>query len=115
MKPPPRAEAALQATDAHGAAPGAAPVLVLPATLTHREASACLRMLEQSLKKVTAPQVVVDASALTAFDTSALAVLLECRREALGEHKTFAVKDLPQALVGMSKLYGVDGLLPAAA
>jgi len=57
----------------------------------------------------------VDASALTTFDTSALAVLLECRREALGENKSFAVKDLPQALVGMSKLYGVDGLLPAAA
>lgn len=105
----------MQAATGNGATPGAAPVLVLPVTLTHREASACLRMLEQSLKKVTTPQVVVDASALTAFDTSALAVLLECRREALGENKSFAVKDLPQALVGMSKLYGVDGLLPAAA
>ncbi|TXD13237.1 STAS domain-containing protein [Extensimonas vulgaris] len=106
MKPPPRAEEAQAA--------GATPSLALPATLTHREASACLRALEQKLDQVAAPQIVVDASALAAFDTSALAVLLECRREALARGKSFAVKNLPAALGGMSKLYGVDVLLPAA-
>jgi ABC-2 type transport system ATP-binding protein len=48
------------------------------------------------------------------FDTSALAVLLECRREALADGKAFVVKGLPQALVGMAGLYGVDALLQAA-
>ena len=51
-------------------------MLVLPSELTHEQASACLRMLVQGLKVLKGPQVVVDASALTVFDTSALAVLL---------------------------------------
>jgi phospholipid transport system transporter-binding protein len=48
------------------------------------------------------------------FDTSALAVLLECRREVLADGKAFVVKGLPPALVGMAGLYGVDALLQAA-
>jgi predicted metal-binding protein len=39
--------------------------------------------------------VVADASPLQKFDSSALAVLLECRREALLQRKSFAVKALP--------------------
>ncbi|KAB7544665.1 STAS domain-containing protein [Verminephrobacter sp. Larva24] len=42
---------------------------------------------------------------------TALAVLLECRRAALSEGRGFAVQDLPLALAGMARLYGVDGLL----
>ena len=49
------------------------------------------------------------------FDTSALAVLLEFRREALAAGLGFAVQGLPQALQGMAGLYGVDGLLNDAA
>lgn len=89
-------------------------LLVLPAELTHRQASACLRMLVQGLKAHRAVEVVVDAGALTAFDTSALAVLLECRREALADGKTFSVKGLTPALLGMAGLYGVDVLLQPA-
>ena len=50
-------------------------MLVLPAELTHRQASDALRMLLQALKAQREPQVVVDAGALATFDTSALAVL----------------------------------------
>ena len=89
-------------------------MLVLPSELTHEQASACLRMLVQGLKVLKGPQVVVDASALAVFDTSALAVLLECRREVLADGKAFVVKGLPPALVGMAGLYGVDALLQAA-
>ena len=89
-------------------------MLVLPSELTHRQASGCLRMLVQGLQVLKGPEVVVDASALAVFDTSALAVLLECRREALAERKSFAVKGLPASLAGMAGLYGVDTLLPAA-
>jgi phospholipid transport system transporter-binding protein len=89
-------------------------MLVLPSELTYDQASACLRMLVQGLKVLKGPEVVVDASALTVFDTSALAVLLECRRQALADGKAFVVKGLPVALMGMAGLYGVDALLQVA-
>ena len=88
-------------------------MLVLPSDLTYRQASACLRMLVQGLKVLKGPQVVVDASALAVFDTSALAVLLECRRTALFEGRGFMVKALPPALASLAGLYGVQELLPA--
>jgi phospholipid transport system transporter-binding protein len=89
-------------------------MLVLPSELTHRQAAACLRMLLQGLSAHREEQLVVDAAALTVFDTSALAVLLECRREALLRGKRFSVKGLPTGLAGMADLYGVDSLMPAA-
>lgn len=89
-------------------------MLVLPAELTHRQATVCLHMLLQGLKAHRQPAVVVDARALTVFDTSALAVLLECRREAIDVGKTFAVQGLPTALRSLAGLYGVGTLLPPA-
>lgn len=86
-------------------------MLVLPTELTHRQATACLQMLLQGLRVHRETGVVVDASAMTVFDSSALAVLLECRREALSVGKTFAVQGLPTALRGMAGLYGVGTLL----
>ena len=53
-------------------------MLLLPTTLTHREARESLSMLGLALKRETdADDVVVDASGLQHFDSSALAVLLE--------------------------------------
>ena len=57
--------------------------------------------------------MVVDAGALATFDTSALAVLLECRRTALFDGRGFMVKALPPALASLAGLYGVQELLPA--
>ncbi|MBS0291285.1 MAG: STAS domain-containing protein [Proteobacteria bacterium] len=88
-------------------------MLVLPTELTHRQASVNLRMLLQAQKAMGGTQVVVDAGALATFDSSALAVLLECRRAALFEGKGFAVKALPPALASLAGLYGVQELLPA--
>ena len=90
-------------------------MLILPPELTHRQASACLRLLLQGLQALQGPRLVVDAGTLAVFDSSALAVLLECRREALNQGKDFAVKGLPAGLASMADLYGVDGLLPVAA
>lgn len=89
-------------------------MLILPAKLTHDQAPACVRMLRQGLTVQTASAVVVDASALTQFDSSALAVLLECRREAKDRNRGFSVKGLPVKLRELATLYGVAGLLPAA-
>ena len=90
-------------------------MLVLPHELTHRQATACLQMLLQGLRVHRETGVVVDASAMAVFDSSALAVLLECRREALALGKTFTVYQLPARLRGLAALYGVADLLPATA
>jgi phospholipid transport system transporter-binding protein len=90
-------------------------MLVLPAELTHEQAVACCRMLAQGMRSRPEPAVVADAGALTNFDSSALAVLLECRREALAAGKTFAVARMPQRLRELAALYGVAELFPAAA
>jgi phospholipid transport system transporter-binding protein len=89
-------------------------MLVLPAELTHEQAPACLRMLGQALKVAGEPAIVADAGALARFDSSALAVLLECRREALAAGKSFAVAGMPARLLDLARLYGVSELLPAA-
>ena len=58
--------------------------------------------------------VLVDASALVRFDSSALAVLLECRREALHDGKGFGVRGLAPRLQALAQLYGVAELLNEA-
>lgn len=88
-------------------------MLVLPAELTHAQATAALRMLLQGLRAQTGA-VVVDAAALVRFDSSAIAVLLECRRESLAMGRSFAVRGLPARLAALGGLYGVADLLPAA-
>jgi phospholipid transport system transporter-binding protein len=89
-------------------------MLVLPPKLTHDEAPACMRMLQQGLAGQDGSAAVVDASALERFDSSALAVLLECRREASALGRSFAVKGLSPRLRELATLYGIAGLLPAA-
>ena len=89
-------------------------MLVLPAELTHEHASACCRMLAQALRAQPGDRAVADASGLQVFDSSALAVLLDCRREALALGKQFAVSQLPPRLRELAALYGVEELLPAA-
>ena len=89
-------------------------MLVLPASLTHADASACLRLLLAALAAERQGPALVDAGALTRFDSSALALLLEIRRVALADGRGFAVKALPAALARLAQLYGVQGLLPEA-
>ena len=89
-------------------------MLVLPARLTHEQAGPCSRMLAQALRSQPESSVVADAGALSHFDSSALAVLLECRREALALGKSFSVSRLPSRLRELASLYGVAELLPAA-
>ena len=89
-------------------------MLVLPAELTHDHAAACGRMLAQGLRSQPDSAAVADATALERFDSSALAVLLDCRREALASGKTFSVKGMPARLRELAGLYGVAELLPAA-
>jgi phospholipid transport system transporter-binding protein len=88
-------------------------MLVLPTDITHANARTCAHMLAQALRGQD-EAVVADASALRKFDSSALAVLLECRREAQVQGKSFSVRGLPERLRALAVLYGVAQLLPAA-
>lgn len=89
-------------------------MLTLPATLTHDQALETARGLRAQVVS-NSGGVVIDASALTQFDSSALAVMLACRREATAVGKAFAVHGLPARLAQLAGLYGVAELIPAAA
>lgn len=88
-------------------------MLVLPNELTHSQAIACLALLLQGLRSHSDTQVVVDATGLNRFDSAALAVLLEFRRECLALGKRFSIRGLPSRLRDLAALYGIADLLPA--
>jgi phospholipid transport system transporter-binding protein len=89
-------------------------VLTLPAELTHSQAKACLGELIAGFGAETASPVVVNATALVRFDSSALAVLLELRRVCLRGGKALVVQGLPTHMSDLATLYGIEGLLPSA-
>ena len=89
-------------------------MLTLPSGLMHDLSAG----FERDLAKLVLAQpaeVVADASPLTTFDSSALAVLLACRREAIAVGKTFSVYGLPARLRQLAGLYGVAELIPQTA
>ena len=93
-------------------------MLTLPSDLTHRDAAACLvQSLEQlaAADSVSTSELQVDASALEHFDSSALAVLLELRRQAQVRGQSFQVTGMSARLSELASLYGVDELLASPA
>jgi phospholipid transport system transporter-binding protein len=86
-------------------------MLLLPASLTMREARDALRLLTVSLERESEAELVIDGSQLERFDSSALAVLLECRRLADAWGKRFTLNAPPPALAELARLYGIDSLL----
>lgn len=96
-------------------------MLLLPAVITHAEVPHVLRLFKQTLEQAAAQgsatdaaMLTVDGAALQQFDSSALAVLLECQRMARAKGRAFAVQHLPAKLTELARLYGVDGLLQSA-
>lgn len=85
-------------------------MLELPEVLTQTTATACMGAQLSALSQVS-DKVVVDASRLQTFDSVALAFLLELRRAALSEGKTFEVSGMPERLSDLARLYGVVELL----
>ena len=87
-------------------------MLLLPATLTSREARVTLRMLKQALQSEGSEgPVIVEATSLQHLDSSALAVLLEIERLAIAWGRAFVVRGVPAKLAALAKLYGVEQLL----
>jgi phospholipid transport system transporter-binding protein len=85
--------------------------LALPALLTHDQATTCALSLGLGIRTESGDQVLIDASALEKFDSSALAVLLQCRRDAAASSKSFEVVGLPHQLRELANLYGISELL----
>ena len=90
-------------------------MLTLPPVLTHAVAAGFARGLKPELFTAGPAEVVADAGALQQFDSSALAVLLECRRHALAAGRHFSVRGAPARLRELAELYGVAELIPPAA
>jgi phospholipid transport system transporter-binding protein len=86
-------------------------MLLLPASVTAREAVDTRRLLMQALKTEGGSSVVVDALNLAHFDSAAIAVLLECHRAADAWGKPFELRNPPPKLASLIKLYGVEALL----
>ena len=89
-------------------------MISLPVELTQAQAARCLITMQEILSSDTATVTVVDGAALARFDSSALAVLLELRRQCKSAGKQFAVAHLPEQLMKLAGLYGIGEFLPAA-
>ena len=88
-------------------------MLTLPATLTQSQAQATLASLLAAVPQ-EGPQVVVDASALTEFDSAALAVLLALRRQCVAAGKTLVCDRLTPRLSELAALYGITEIITPA-
>ncbi len=88
----------------------------LPTNATLAEVPGLLPALRQAAADQAAGNgaFTVDASALQAFDTSLLSLLLQARREATAAGRRFAISGAPPKLVQLAVLYGVDSLLSLA-
>ena len=88
-------------------------MLLLPATLTMHEARDALRMLAQAIQREPSDTVVVHAGSLQQFDSSAIAVLLECERQQAQRVARLARRDRGRQQQHGAQLFA--GGLPAAA
>ena len=85
----------------------------LPATATLEQTADLALTLPAAVASGDGP-VQIDASALQAFDTSAIALLLQARRLAQAAGRGFEVSGAPAKLVELARLYGVEELLSLA-
>jgi len=76
------------------------------------------RVLVESARYAERPdlpdRLTIDFAAITAVDSSAVALLLEWRRVAQRRGKTLVFVNLPANLLALAKLYGVTELIQTA-
>lgn len=89
-------------------------MLALPQALTQSQAMACLAALLRGMREQPGPELVLDATPLTRFDSAALAVLLELRRQAAAQGKQLTLRGLPTRLSDLAALYGIAELVQPA-
>ena len=83
-------------------------VLRLPPVLTHAQAQACRAELAQAMAASPDRVLLLDASDLQHFDSSALAVLLALQRAALGRGCRVQVRELPAQARQLAHVYGIE-------
>jgi len=83
--------------------------VALPERLTMGEGRATLAQVQAALQVAQVP--VIDASALRELDTAAVALLLDCQRQAHARGLSLQVVGAPPKLAQLARLYGVDALL----
>lgn len=87
--------------------------IALPAVLLQAQAQSVANGLVTSLTALLARggEAVLDASALTQFDSSALAVILACHRAVQAKGAQLRVTGLPERVQTLAKVYGLSALL----
>ena len=87
--------------------------VALPAVLMQAQAQAVANELASVLGACVSQggEAVLDASALAQFDSSALAVILACRRAVLARGAQLRVTGLPARAQALAKVYGLSDLL----
>ena len=91
--------------------PAAMPLFQPGQSLTFSNATA---ILEQGLQAVAQQQSVIDMSAVTTVDSSAVAVLLAWQRAAKASQLALRFESLPANLHSLIALYDVDDFISAA-
>jgi phospholipid transport system transporter-binding protein len=87
-------------------------VLKLEGALTFVSLPGVLAESAQFEARSDLPDVLtIDFSAITGVDSSAVALLLEWRRQALKRGKTLQFVNLPDNLMALAELYGVADLI----
>jgi len=72
------------------------------------------RVVEDGRRQIDEGVRAVDLSEVTDMDSSLLAALLAWLRHARAHQHEITFAELPESLQTIARLYGVDGLLPAA-
>ncbi|MCU0762459.1 MAG: lipid asymmetry maintenance protein MlaB [Hydrogenophaga sp.] len=89
------------------------PTAALPEVVTVHTVTAVLASLASRLRQQGAGEATLDAAALRTFDSSAVALLLELRRDLDQQGCRLRLVNLPDKLQELVALYGVGELLPA--
>ncbi len=87
--------------------------VALPAVLMQAQAQTVANELVSVLSACVSEggEAVLDASSLLQFDSSALAVILACRRAVLARGAQLRVTGLPQRAQALAQVYGLGALL----
>jgi phospholipid transport system transporter-binding protein len=87
-------------------------VLKLSGALSFESLPKVLAESEQFTARTDLPdRLVIDFAGITDIDSSAVALLLEWRRQALAKGKTLEFVNLPPNLLALATLYGVADLI----
>ena len=89
-------------------------VLALDGALSFESLPRVLELSAKYAEREDLPErLTIDFAAVTEVDSSAVALLLEWRRQAERRGKTLAFVNLPANLLALAELYGVTDLIQA--